>query len=201
MNSLAFILLSFVVSIFALPNGQDNRMRLLFPAKLIDKPIKMYAEPRLGFSWGLCDSTVKYPAMLQSLTISPSPLHLPGAVTVSASGTVAADIKAPIKVALVIHKKVLGQWFKIPCVDNLGSCTYDDICTKLPPPTQACPPILQKYGIPCHCPVPKGSYNLPSSTMNVNVPVEIPSGDYEINIQASANGVLQSCVNAQFSIA
>lgn len=53
-------------------------------------------------------------------------------------------------------EKALGDlWIQLPCIDNLGSCTYDDVCTildNLIPPGTACPEPLQTYGIPCHCP-------------------------------------------------
>jgi ganglioside GM2 activator len=35
-------------------------------------------------------------------------------------------------VSLTAYKKVLGIWTKLPCIDNVGSCDYDNICTLLP---------------------------------------------------------------------
>lgn len=53
-------------------------------------------------------------------------------------------------------EKALGDlWIQLPCIDQLGSCTYDDVCNildNLIPPGMPCPEPLLTYGIPCHCP-------------------------------------------------
>lgn len=53
-------------------------------------------------------------------------------------------------------EKALGDlWIQLPCIDQLGSCTYDDVCSildELIPPGTPCPEPLLTYGIPCHCP-------------------------------------------------
>ena len=49
-----------------------------------------------------------------------------------------------------MKKKVLF-WVEIPCVDGVGSCTYDDACAMLS--KIKCPPDFKKYGIPCQCPI------------------------------------------------
>lgn len=56
---------------------------------------------------------------------------------------------------LVVEKALGDLWIQLPCIDQLGSCTYDDICTILDtliPPGTPCPEPLLTYGIPCHCP-------------------------------------------------
>lgn len=53
-------------------------------------------------------------------------------------------------------EKALGDlWIQLPCIDQVGSCTYDDACAMLDnliPPGSPCPEPLLTYGIPCHCP-------------------------------------------------
>lgn len=54
-----------------------------------------------------------------------------------------------------MEKEVAGFWVKIPCVEQLGSCTYEDFCDLLNlyiPPGEPCPEPLHTYGLPCHCP-------------------------------------------------
>lgn len=54
-----------------------------------------------------------------------------------------------------MEKEVAGFWVKIPCVEQLGSCTYEDGCELLNmyiPPGEPCPEPLHSYGLPCHCP-------------------------------------------------
>ena len=52
---------------------------------------------------------------------------------------------------LYIAKKVLGKFVKIPCVDNFGSCSYDDLCQLLE--QVQCPGPIVKIGIDCKCPL------------------------------------------------
>lgn len=59
------------------------------------------------------------------------------------------------QVNVTLEKEVAGFWVKVPCVDELGSCHYQDICDildQLIPPGQDCPEPLHTYGLPCHCP-------------------------------------------------
>lgn len=61
----------------------------------------------------------------------------------------------PCQVELVVEKEVAGFWVKIPCVEQIGSCTYEDFCQLLDlyiPPGESCPEPLHSYGLPCHCP-------------------------------------------------
>ena len=54
-----------------------------------------------------------------------------------------------LQLDLKVEKKVLF-WITIPCVDNVGSCDYEDVCVLLQ--QIPCPPEFPKYGIPCSCP-------------------------------------------------
>lgn len=60
-----------------------------------------------------------------------------------------------LQVSLVVEKALGDLWVQLPCIDQLGSCTYNDVCTiidNLIPPGTPCPEPLLTYGIPCHCP-------------------------------------------------
>ncbi|TMS17646.1 Ganglioside GM2 activator [Larimichthys crocea] len=59
-------------------------------------------------------------------------------------------------VNVTLEKEVAGFWVKIPCVDELGSCHYTDVCDildQLIPPGQDCPEPLHTYGLPCQLPL------------------------------------------------
>lgn len=59
------------------------------------------------------------------------------------------------QVELTVEKEVAGFWAKVPCVDQIGSCTYEDFCQIIDtviPPGEPCPEPLHTYGLPCHCP-------------------------------------------------
>lgn len=61
----------------------------------------------------------------------------------------------PFQGVVTLEKKVAEIWIQIPCIDQMGSCTYDNLCSILDdiiPPGQPCPEPLVTYGIPCHCP-------------------------------------------------
>lgn len=56
---------------------------------------------------------------------------------------------------MILEREVAGFWVKVPCVEELGSCHYPDVCDILDqviPPGLDCPEPLHTYGLPCHCP-------------------------------------------------
>lgn len=56
---------------------------------------------------------------------------------------------------VTLEKEVAGFWVKIPCLEELGSCHYQDVCdvlNQLILPGQDCPEPLHTYGLPCRCP-------------------------------------------------
>ena len=76
--------------------------------------------------------------------------------------------------------KVVGPLkIEVPCIDNFGSCTYNDVCSMLPSPGE-CPPFFVQQGIPCDCPFPSGIYEAKSVDLEVDLPTKIPSGEYTI---------------------
>ncbi|XP_026255956.2 ganglioside GM2 activator isoform X2 [Urocitellus parryii] len=121
--------------------------------------------PQLGsFSWDNCDEG-KDPAVIKSLMLEPDPIVVPGNVNVSVEGKTSVPLTSPQKVELTVEKEVAGFWVKIPCVEQLGSCTYEDFCDVLNtviPPGEPCPEPLHTYGLPCHCPFKEVCLCLPS---------------------------------------
>ncbi|KAE8277153.1 Ganglioside GM2 activator Cerebroside sulfate activator protein GM2-AP [Larimichthys crocea] len=108
----------------------------------------------LGFDWKNCGKPDD-PAAIKSLSLSPDPISIPGDLTASASGSTSVELSAPLSVNVTLEKEVAGFWVKIPCVDELGSCHYTDVCDildQLIPPGQDCPEPLHTYGLPCRCP-------------------------------------------------
>merc|ERR1711990_500647 len=153
------------------------------------------------FSFSYCGpASPKDPDQLVAATLSPDPFKLTENVTVS--GT--TDIKVEVDGAwmdLDIYKRVLGAWVKIPCVDGVGSCTYD-FCTILSNSTCGFP--FNKYNLPCHCPFKVGTYTLPSTSVAIP-PVKIPSwlsdGSYKVQARLSSfAGTELACVIVEASI-
>lgn len=78
-------------------------------------------------------------------------------------------------------EKALGDlWIQLPCIDQLGSCTYNDVCTildNLIPPGTTCPEPLLTYGIPCHCPFKAVRLKPPAGVMPAAPPgTAVPFG-------------------------
>ncbi len=80
--------------------------------------------------------------------------------------------------AIILEKKVAGFFVKVPCIDNIGSCTYDGICGDW---AQICPQYFEQYGIPCTCPFAAKSYSIPDTTFSVGTSIPgIASGEYRV---------------------
>ncbi|KAG8128511.1 putative Ganglioside GM2 activator protein [Naja naja] len=158
-----------------------------------------------NFAWENCGPPSE-PAIIKSLSVSPDPIAIPGDVTVAASGASTILLSAPLKAVVILEKKLGEMWIKIPCVDDVGSCTYDDVCALLDsliPPGQPCPQPLQSYGLPCHCPFKAGTYNLPSSEFfipNMDLPSFLTNGDYRVRAVLSNGDQELSCTKLSFSL-
>ncbi|KAM4868054.1 ganglioside GM2 activator isoform X1 [Urocitellus parryii] len=162
--------------------------------------------PQLGsFSWDNCDEG-KDPAVIKSLMLEPDPIVVPGNVNVSVEGKTSVPLTSPQKVELTVEKEVAGFWVKIPCVEQLGSCTYEDFCDVLNtviPPGEPCPEPLHTYGLPCHCPFKEGTYLLPKSDFTVpdlELPSWLSTGNYRIESVLSSGGKRLGCVKISASL-
>ncbi|XP_033110893.1 ganglioside GM2 activator-like [Anneissia japonica] len=204
-----FIGLGLLVAAECHPLGQKEAYEQLM--KLLGTPIKpeRYSYENYAFSkgyssykvtsfnWRSCDTSAPVQA---TVTLTPDPLVVPGNVTVAFNASVGVDIESKVKLELTVKKKVV-VWIDVPCIDNVGSCTYDDVCTLISAGTP-CPDPLPKYNIPCHCPLTKGDYILPASEFEIpssNLPGI--SGDYQVSAKLSHNGQQLACFDIDASVA
>ncbi|XP_053423408.1 ganglioside GM2 activator [Nycticebus coucang] len=168
-------------------------------------PARIHLKQLGSFSWDNCDEG-KDPAVIKSLTLEPDPIIIPGNVTVSAEGKTSVLLSSPQKVELTVEKEVAGFWVKIPCVEEIGSCVYDDVCdmlNNLIPPGVPCPEPLHTYGLPCHCPFKEGTYSLPKSDFTVpdlELPSWLTSGNYRIESILSSGGKRLGCIKISASL-
>jgi ganglioside GM2 activator len=98
-----------------------------------------------------------------------------------------------------MEKKIAGFYIKIPCIANLGSCTYNDLCKDW---AAVCPQYA-KFGIPCTCPIPANTYTVDGLVADVTT--KLPpgsSGDLRItgNIQSPTAGHI-FCLQIEITIA
>lgn len=168
-------------------------------------PAHVHLKQLSSFSWDNCDEG-KDPAVIKSLTLEPDPIVVPGNVTISANGKTSVALTSPLKVELTVEKEVAGFWVKIPCVEQIGSCTYEDFCDVLDtiiPPGEPCPEPLHTYGLPCHCPFKDGTYSLPKSDFTVpdlELPSWLSTGNYRIESILSSGGSRLACVKIAASL-
>ncbi|XP_012513712.1 PREDICTED: ganglioside GM2 activator [Propithecus coquereli] len=168
-------------------------------------PARVHLKQLGSFSWDNCDEG-KDPAVIKSLTLEPDPIVVPGNVTISAQGKTTVALSSPLTVELTVEKEVAGFWVKIPCVEQIGSCTYEDFCDVLDtliPPGEPCPEPLHTYGLPCHCPFKDGTYSLPKSDFTVpdlELPSWLSTGNYRVESILSSSGKRLGCVKIAASL-
>lgn len=147
-----------------------------------------------GFSYKDCGGIA---GKITKLALTPDPLSFPGVLTVSAAVTLNTTLSSPLQVKLLVEKKSGSTYIRLPCIQNLGSCTYKNVCDMLVGAT--CPDPLVQYGIPCRCPFKKNNYNLPSASFEIDAAF-LPEGDYHLNAAVFSGGKQALCLDAYVSI-
>jgi len=114
---------------------------------------------------------------------NPMPIHSGDTLIGSFEASLVNDIHAASGSLLIEKQMSASQWVKIPCLGEIGSCTYNDLCAQLTQlPNEEC----QKYfHQDCQCPVK--STEIKYDNVKVNVP-KIPSmlkGNFRVTIQAT----------------
>lgn len=155
---------------------------------------------RLKLAWSNC-GTASDPVKITQFNISPEPLNIPGMVTLNASVQFARNISAPIKADVTVKKKSFIGWIEVPCVDNKGSCTYEDLCA-LSPFKEPCPLIFKVNNIPCICPINKGFYSVKDFHFPIKAigPHWLEHGKYQVRISLSKEDHLLGCYEFQLNL-
>lgn len=147
----------------------------------------------LGFSWSNCAKASDL--TINKLTISPDPIVVPGTVTVGLDATIATQITQITSAVLVVKKKLFGVFIEVPCVDNFGSCTYNNICPMLANIT--CPQQLIDMGFTCQCPFAAKDYEVPDDTKlkipKLPIPSSIENGEYDIKVTLMNGSTTLAC--------
>nr|XP_022326877.1 uncharacterized protein LOC111126484 [Crassostrea virginica] len=148
-----------------------------------------------AFSFKNCGGMID----VKSLSVKPDPLQFPGTITFSASAALNSTLNAPLNAKIELKKKAAGIWIPIPCIDQMGSCSYGDVCLLLNQLPQ-CPPQLTAIGIDCKCPIKAGKYTLPSMSQDIGAEV-FPSGDYQVTGSVTdKSGKVVACLEVQLSV-
>ncbi|OQV16956.1 putative Ganglioside GM2 activator [Hypsibius exemplaris] len=155
---------------------------------------------RLGhFSWSSCGGTSDA-FHIANLTLSPDPIKLGNPIKITASGQITLELGSPIEVDVQVQKKVF-VWVSLPCVDDLGSCNYPDVCARLPPPP--CPQPLIEANLPCTCPIPTGTYAVKDLEVEFDTrkfPGWLTEGDFKAHIEMKKGGQSFACYDVELNI-
>ncbi|XP_012934962.2 ganglioside GM2 activator, partial [Aplysia californica] len=153
-----------------------------------------------SFSFKNCGNPEEEIIVVSDVSMKPDPVSIPGNVTLSGNVEIKDRIDAPINVDLELYKQLFGLWVKIPCVDNLGSCVYEDICQTLK--EIECPEQLKRLGFPCKCPITPGNFAVKDFVYTIKESLPIPvSGDVRIVANVYSNDVLVTCAEVELKLA
>ncbi|XP_018010900.1 ganglioside GM2 activator isoform X3 [Hyalella azteca] len=106
---------------------------------------------------------------VNKLQWSPASVNFDSPLTFNFSATVSDVISAPVQVSVKVERHVWLMWVPVPCVDGVGSCTYDDVCSYTPSPS--CAVLPHNLHLPCSCPVMPDKYFVDDGE------VELPGSD------------------------
>ncbi|XP_048258343.1 ganglioside GM2 activator-like [Haliotis rufescens] len=114
---------------------------------------------------GVGDSWVS----VKQFDITPTPIKLPGDMTVTLDGTINHDLSDQVTLDVLIEKNLLGLFTRVGCIKDVGTCHYTDPCHFLDTFKNrgTCPPQLTANGLPCTCPFSPMKLHLPPSKFTV----------------------------------
>lgn len=149
-----------------------NQVKPVKPVQPTERIHHAYGGAIGHFTWKDCvPSTTAYPYVtFTSLSVSPSPVVLPGDVTLGVQGNVHRHFGNDVRMVIHLDKQLLGQWTKVPCYKSyFGSCNLDNPCEFLSAfeTSGTCPTQLASHGLPCTCPFNPSAINLPPSVFHV----------------------------------
>ncbi|XP_041365981.1 ganglioside GM2 activator-like [Gigantopelta aegis] len=150
--------------------------------------------------WGL---------MLRKLTLKPDPVEIPGNITAWGYIRVNKPIVGNISLELKLKRYLGFFWLSVPCLKNIGSCTYPDVCELLEDhynETIGCNENLQAHDIPCTCPFLPGTYTLKPEMFQIpqlkGLWASLAKGDYKADVRlrdTDSNEVI-ACQHIEFSL-
>ncbi|XP_067660754.1 uncharacterized protein [Haliotis asinina] len=128
--------------------------------------------------------------------------------TTSFDATITHSIADQVTLDVLIEKKLLGRYTRVPCMGDFGSCHYTDPCQFLNKFKQhgTCPVQLTANGIPCTCPFNPDRLLMPMtkfSIYNLRSPWKyfLSNADYylKITINEKRDQQLRGCFEAYLS--
>ncbi|XP_067675205.1 ganglioside GM2 activator-like [Haliotis asinina] len=125
---------------------------------------------------------------VKQFNINPSPIVVPGDMTVSLEGAITHKLEDQVSLDVVFEKSLLGRFTRVPCKNDVGTCHYTDPCKflKVFEDKGTCPPQLTANGLPCTCPFSPDKLHMPPSKFTVTSISDawkfLASGEYHVKI-------------------
>ncbi|XP_071087321.1 ganglioside GM2 activator-like isoform X2 [Haliotis cracherodii] len=191
-----------------LQSEMEDLMQLVMKPHTLSRnvPLQVYKEMGLNpstrltdYRWANCGNKSVENLLINDIKFSPDPISLPGTLTVSFSISVNMTVASQLKGVVLLEKQVAGSWIQLPCIGNIGSCTYDDICPLLNQ-IGDCPDSFKAANVPCKCPFNAGTYTLPGASFEIDASF-LPSGDYHIRANLTHGAVDGGCYDIYASFA
>ncbi|CAI9738412.1 Hypothetical predicted protein [Octopus vulgaris] len=169
-----------------------------------------------GLKWNQCGGQNVF--LLKNLDIQPMPMNLPGKIKLDLQATALKQLNGS-DVTVTIRRSTFFGHVKIPCLFQVGSCTYHDSCTLLKRMKDEnwggmmaniiiqVESYFSTHNINLNCPVSKQSLTI--SSMNVTLP-NIPSylsflasGSYKVDVNMVDRHTKEQtfCLHVEFGIA
>eukprot|EP00112_Aurelia_sp_Birch-Aquarium-sp1_P010829 Seg2299.6 transcript_id=Seg2299.6/GoldUCD/mRNA.D3Y31 product="Ganglioside GM2 activator" protein_id=Seg2299.6/GoldUCD/D3Y31 len=107
-------------------------------------------------------------------------------IPVSVRAVVSKKLPSNFKAVVTAEKKILWGYVTLPCMSNVGSCTYNFGCAKV---NEVCPH--------CQCPLSAGTFDASQTIVvpSINIPSFLSNGNYKITVRVynPANNELLGC--------
>ncbi|KAK4886484.1 hypothetical protein RN001_002755 [Aquatica leii] len=139
-----------------------------------------------------CNPDGTEPIILQNATFQ---IGEGNKIHVSGTAIISEDLISPIKTSVIIKKNTWFGWLKIACIDNIGSCEFEDVCSFGYPVGTECPSELDENHVPCRCPIKKGTYTLPPTTFEYFDDRSVLSGKYKGSVTVTHYNETLACYN------
>ncbi|PVD29086.1 hypothetical protein C0Q70_11683 [Pomacea canaliculata] len=99
--------------------------------------------------------------------VIPYPVQVPGKVTARGRIVLNRPVEGDLTLEVTMKKHVKWNiWTPVPCVGNIGSCSYKNLCTMLPRlPSKVKIQTPDSAGL--ECPLPAGEYILNPSVFTI----------------------------------
>lgn len=144
------------------------------------------------------------------MRVSPHPVKVPGDLTVTGGLTFNRGAGGSISLDVTIKRYLGFFWLTVPCISNVGSCTYADVCGMLAGSygngTSGCPRQFVDNNTPCTCPFAAGAYPMSNAVFTIpemsGIWSWLADGDYKATAKLidNASGEELACQHLEVTV-